>query len=284
MKKHVLIPAVALAGGALALALRLVENLTAYEAATGLPLPGSHAHLLVLLALLATAVVVFALTRKLPREASPGPAFPAAFSTENAALLTPSVMGVGLLAVSGVVDVLAGLGMGPAAQAVLLTAEGMVFPRNHLLMGALTLVTAGCLFPAVVACRSGREDVARKTAGLLLAPPICAVARLVLTYRENSVDPTLAAYDIELLALAFLTLALYRLSSFAFRSGRTGRFALYTGVAAALCLTTLADGHLLSDTLFYAGGAVTLLGFLLLRLSAPAWEPPAEGETSESGD
>lgn len=283
MKKHVLIPAAALVGGGLAFALRLVENLTAYEAGTGLPLRGSHAHLLVLLMLLAAAVLLLALTRKLPREEAPGPAFPGAFSTESAGLLTLPIMGVGLLAVSGAVDLLAGLGMGPAAQAVILTAEGAVFPRSSLLLGALALISAACLFPAAASCRRGRrQDGANATGTLLLAPPICVVIRLVLTYRENSVDPTLAAYDVELLALVFLTLALYRLASFAFRSGRTDRFALYGGIAVVLCLVTLADGHLLGDTLFYVGGAVTLLGFLLLRLAAP--DAPAEAAESDTPD
>lgn len=285
MKKQFLIPAAALAGGVLAFALRLAENLTAYEAETGLPIPGNHIHLILMLALAAAAAVLFLLARKLPAEEAPGPAFPGAFSTESAGLLTLPIMGVGLLAVSGVVDLLAGLGLGPAAQAVILTAEGAVFPRSCLLLGILALISAACLFPAAASCRRGRrQDGANAMGSLLLAPPICAVARLVLTYRENSVDPTLASYDVELLALVFLTLALYRLSSFAFRSGRTGRFALYAGVAVVLCLATLADGHLLSDTLFYAGGAVTLLGFLLLRLSAPAWVPAEEPENPETGD
>ena len=54
---------------------------------------------------------------------------------------------------------------------------------------------------------------------LLLVPVCCLVVRLVLTYRVVSVDPSLTDYYTELLAVVFLALAFYRLSSFAFRAG-----------------------------------------------------------------
>ena len=105
-------------------------------------------------------------------------------------------------------------------------------------------------------------------------PVCCLVVRLVLTYRAVSVDPALADYYPELLAVVFLTLAFYRLSSFAFRAGRTRRFAVYTALAIALCLAALADRPDPARLLFYLGGALTLFGFLLQRtavLAAP-WD------------
>ena len=64
----------------------------------------------------------------------------------------------------------------------------------------------------------------------------------------------------ELLAVVFLALAFYRLSSFAFRAGRTRRFAVYAALAIAFCLATLADRPDPARLLFYLGGAVTLRG------------------------
>lgn len=81
-------------------------------------------------------------------------------------------------------------------------------------------------------------------------------------------------YYTELLAVVFLALAFYRLSSFAFRAGRTRRFAVYAALAIAFCLATLADRPDPARLLFYLGGAVTLFGFLLQRtavLAAP-WD------------
>lgn len=96
----------------------------------------------------------------------------------------------------------------------------------------------------------------------------------MLTYRVVSVDPSLTDYYTELLAVVFLALAFYRLSSFAFRAGRTRRFAVYAALAIAFCLATLADRPDPARLLFYLGGAVTLFGFLLQRtavLAAP-WD------------
>ena len=101
-------------------------------------------------------------------------------------------------------------------------------------------------------------------------PVCCLVVRLVLTYRAVSVDPSLADYYPELLAVVFLTLAFYRLSSFAFRAGRTRRFALYAALAIAFCLAALADRPDPARLLFYLGGALTLFGFLLQRAAALA--------------
>ena len=99
------------------------------------------------------------------------------------------------------------------------------------------------------------------------------VVRLATAYRTESINPVLEAYYIDLLALVFLTLAFYRLSSFAFRAGQTRRFLLYALPAVVLCLAALADSRSLYDTLFFAGGGVTVLGFLLLRLDALADAP-----------
>ena len=96
------------------------------------------------------------------------------------------------------------------------------------------------------------------------------MVRLVTAYRTESINPVLEAYYIDLLALVFLTLAFYLLSSFAFHVGQTRRFLLYAIPAVALCLTALADSRPLYDTLFFAGGGLTALGFLLLRLNALA--------------
>ena len=92
--------------------------------------------------------------------------------------------------------------------------------------------------------------------------------RLVLTYRVDSVNPSLTMYYVELLALVFMTLGFYRLSSFAFQAGRTRRFGLYAAASLVLCAASLADGSAyLSTLLLYAGGALTLTGFLLLRIA-----------------
>ena len=128
---------------------------------------------------------------------------------------------------------------------------------------------------AVPACRIRPEGGARKPfqSPLLLVPVCCLVVRLVLVYRQDSANPVLAAYWVELLALVLAILALYRLAAFAYGVGRTRRFVLYAVPAVVLCLASLADGGSLSSILFNGGTALTLTGFLLQRLAnLPAGE------------
>lgn len=294
MKKQLLLPLVSVAGGAAALVLRLLQNRTGFEPATGLPIPG-NAPGLALAALLAVLVVALCvLARLLPAEDEDGPVFPDDFRTQNAALVTLPVLGIFLMAASGVLDIAAGAaGLsalesagGPDGPVVVWSAfgaaSGLTFtPRARILAGALVLVGAVSLFPAAACCRR-RPGTRPRTIPptLLLAAPVCMVARLVLAYRVDSVNPALQAYYVEILALTFLTLALYRLSGFACRAARTRRFAVYAGAAAALCIAALGDGESLSALLLYAGGAAVALGFLLLWLT----EGRSVSEIVESGD
>ena len=290
MKKHLILPALSVLGGAVAFLLRLLQNRTGFEPDTGLPIPGNvpGLALVVLLAVLAAALCV--LVWKLPKEADPGPAFPQDFATTDTRLLTLPVMGVLLIALSGLLDLAGGFGItlgGPGDAYVLSAAMETYIPgpafsqKALLLMGLLSLVSAGGLFLSVLSCRPREGRAANGT--LLLIAPAALVVRLVLVYRVDSVDPALEAYYVELLALVFLTLGFYRLSSFAFGAGRTRRFALYTGAAVVLSLAALTDGAAgISSTLLYLGGALTLLGFLLLRLCRPAGDCEAHHSTGEA--
>ena len=62
------------------------------------------------------------------------------------------------------------------------------------------------------------------------------------------------------------------LSSFAFSSGRSGRFTFYSSFAVVVSLSALGGSGSFSDLLLYGGGSLTLLGFLLLYLQ----ESPTE--------
>lgn len=283
MKHNLTFPALALAGGAAAFVFRLLQVRTGFEADTGLPIPGNPWGLILIVLLVLVAAALALLAWKLPPEPT-APAFPQAFSTTSTGTLTVLIMGVFLLGVSGVLDLFSGLSAGASlpADAYAITADGVsqsgFSAKEHLILGLLTLLSTVSLFPAAAVCRrpGSHEPSAapRKTVqgNLLLVPVVCLVIRLVLVYRVDSIDPVLSDYYLELLALVFLTLGFYRLSSFAFGAGRTGRFALYAGLAVVLCLAVLADGFRsgqLPVTLFHAGGAITLLGFLLLRMGTP---------------
>lgn len=282
MRKQWLLPLTAVLGGAAAFVLRLAQNRTGFETVTGLPIPGNPAGLVLVVLLIALAAALYLLARQLPKEAEPGPVFPADFATGDAKRLTLPVTGVFLMALSGLADLYEGFSSvnlleqmsaaaaGPQYTAPLQTMSIGFSAKAQVLLGILALLSAAGLFSGLTACRR-KDGTAPKPANgnLLLIPPVSLVVRLVLAYRIDSVNPSLAAYYVELLALVFLTLSFYRLSSFAFRAGQTRRFALYAGAAVVLCITTLADSsQYLSSILLYIGGTLALLGFLLLRFAS----------------
>lgn len=277
MNQRYALPLTAALGGAAACVLRLLQNNTGYEADTGLPIPGNPAALALAVLLAGLAVVLAVTARLLPAEEDPGPVLPRNFSTDNAGLLSIPMGGVFLLALSGLCDLAESFSMLPEGLAVsrhaiygVLRAGGLGYtPQGQILMGLLTLAAAGSLFPVLAGCRRREGGPKHKAPSAITLLPVAAlVVRLVLTYRIDSVNPSLTMYYVELLALVFMTLGFYRLSSFAFQAGRTRRFGFYAAASLILCAASLADGSAyLSSLLLYAGGALTLTGFLLLRIA-----------------
>ena len=217
-------------------------------------------------------------SRQVPDEQSAPPAsFQAVFASPAALPVTLVIAGLFLMALSGVTDLAGGLGIALPGPDGAYEAEAYLPVQRDvslLLSGILSLLLAASQLVAAAKCRTGsrapRDESSRElNPNLLLAAPICLVVRLVLTYRDLSVNPSISTYYVEILALVFMTLAFYRLSSFGFQCGRTRRFFQYAGAAVVLSLASLADGGGISTLLFYAGGALSLWGWMLQRLSAP---------------
>lgn len=279
MKIKYFFPALAFGGGAAAFVLRLLQNHTGFEAATGLPVPGNRWGILLAALLAVTAVFNILLVRKLPAKKDDAPSFEDAFSSPSTASMMVLVAGIFLLAASGLLQAASSLGILP--DTMVLTASGMaaraIFTsRLGLMEGVLTLLCAVSLFTTVPVCRrsgsreaGGSASQASVNGSLLLVPVVIFVVRLVLSYREDSVNPSLAAYYVSLLALVLTTLAFYRLASFAFQSGSSRRFLVYTVPAIVLCIASLADSQPLYGAFFYAGAALTFSGFLLLHIDQP---------------
>lgn len=277
MNQRYALPLTAALGGAAVWVLRLLENRVGFEPDTGLPIPGNLAGLALAAALAGIGIALAIMARLLPSEEEPGPALPDNFTSASTGLLAVPVCGLFLIALSGTADLAESFSLLPEGAVSsqhtiygILRAGGLGFsPQGQMLLGFLGLITAAGLFPALAGCRRcGDRPAHRFPSVITLLPVMALVVRLVLTYRIDSVNPSLSMYYVELLALVFLTLGFYRLSSFAFQAGRTRRFAFYSGAAVVFCTASLADGSIyLSSLLLYAGGAVTLIGFLLLRIA-----------------
>ena len=264
MKNRILCPALALGGGAVCFAMRLWQCLTGFEPDTGLAASGSLAGSLLPLTLLGLAAAFFLAVRPLPKEPSG-----ALFSTG----LSPSGLWMTVL-VSALLLLAAAGGLRLLQALFPLQLPSMSNRGVSLAEGIFYLLCSLSLFPAARAAKAG----GRLNANLLLVPAVCLVADLVLVYRASSVNPVLQSYYVEILALAFLILAFYRLSSFGFRCGQLRLFSLYAMLAAVLCLTAAADSLYLlvsgissvdglSGLAFWLGGGGTALGFLAVRQS-----------------
>lgn len=281
MKKPLLLPFIALVGGAAAAVLRLLQNTTGFEEGTGLPIPGNLPATALVILLVLLAAVLILLVRRLPQKAAP--AFPADFTARDPRLLFVPMAGLFLMGISGVLDLVAGLGLtetliqsavsaadpsGMTSVVAISSSDGYS-SQAHLILGVLDLLAAAGLFFAVRACGTKhRHSRLRFNGTWLLAPVLAMAVRLVLAYRVDSVNPALEAYYVELLALVFLNLAFYRFSSFSFDAGRTRRFALYACCAVVLCLAAFCDSSSLSARLLEIGAELCVLGFLLLHLTA----------------
>ena len=270
MKKHLSATLLTVIGSMVCFILRFLQNRYGFEPDTGLPIAGSVYSFLLpgMLLLIAAAVLLFC--RQLPgEEESASLPFSAQFDTHGTAALMLVIAGIFLWCLSGLASLLPTLMR--HGELYTGTASGLFYPvpamtrRVSIILSALLILAAPCFLPATVAIRRGDKN--HVNGNLLLLPVIYLILRLTISFREMSINASQQAYYVELLALIFLTLSLYRLSSFAFQCGNARRFTLYTIPAAVLCITALADAATLSDRLFFCGGGVLTLGFLLLQLS-----------------
>lgn len=272
MNKHMVFPALALLGGGAAFFLRLLQNRTGFDPATGLPISG-NLYALALGAVLAVwALGLVWWVRRLPRN-SRRSSFPGAFAPAGTGAAV--ILSCGLLALlsSGFLDIFAAL----ASPSALLDHSGLIASSSgtaawdglsgpvRLIPGIMSVLCGLCLFPAVSALRVyGKRQESTLSSELLLIPVVALVVRLVIFYRLDSVNPALMAYYPELLALVLLILAFFRLASFPYVEANSRGFTWFTAMAVILCMTALADAAFLSEVLFWGGMAVTLTAFLAL--------------------
>lgn len=286
MKKYIGYPLLAVLGGAAAFALRLMQNRTGFEDSTGLPVAGNHFAVALPILLVGFAVLFFLMAHRLPGEkADAALPFSRCFRTTGAGIPAVLVLGSFAWIVSGGLSIYNGLiqsgATGNSAVYTTTTGSSVLSPRLSLVMGCLCIFAGVCLIPVISACRvRGRHAASSAKAGTvstILLSVACLVVLLIITYREDSINPSLSVYYVELLAQSGLILLLYRIASFAYHEGRTRRFTFYAMLTAMLCFATLADSHSLSVSMFYAGGILLSVGFLLLRLNTLVW-----AETSPS--
>lgn len=285
MKNSLKFAGLATLGGIAAFVLRRLQDLSGFEPDTGLPVRNSLYALALPILLILLAAVFAWMVRKLPADCD-GLSMPFSdrFCSRETFPYFLLVSGLLLMGVSGALDIFSGVtyqqamlnSLSDSSVPGLYSAiSSSLSPRLSVIQGIATVCGALCLIPVCRVCRSqgkrrqAAEQPLTLNGNLLLVPVVALVVRLVLTYRADSVNPSLSAYYLELLALMLFILSLFRLSSFAFDGGKTRRYVWDTSLAVVLCIATLADGHSYSYALLYGGAALTDLGFLLLKLDSP---------------
>lgn len=171
-----------------------------------------------------------------------------------------------LLGGGGVLLAFAGpQGTGPSVLVIAAAAAGVAAAGGVLLFAKQT--------------RSGGERVFP-----LLPAMVFSVLFLLTVYLPQGNNPVLARYYLPVLAAALIACAFYQLAGFSCREASMRWFTFFGDLAVPVSLAALADSvGRWGQALVYAGCAIVLTVFLLLRRTELLPEPAAE-TPEESGD
>ena len=271
MRKDIILPALALAGGGAGFLLRLWQYASAYDPASQLFDTGAPASL----ALVAWAVVMGALALLLGRGGAP-------LEKPEESFLCPS---------TGYMTVMAAGGLGLLLAAAAGVPEMLwdyqswqADPQRHILPVTLGLSVAFCLVGAMGALASGRNNYrgitglrARVPAAL---PAFAALPWIMALYQEDSRDPVLLRVFVPLLAAVFLLLALYQQAAFFYRRSHPVRFTFFAVMGISLGLASLADRPGLFRSISTLSFLLCALG-ALMALSRTRFAPSRAGDAPD---
>ena len=211
MRKELILPVVAVAGGAAGFALRKWNLTAGFEAGTGLPVPGAPSAMALIALSVVVAVVFLLLVRLKPHTIATGvPAFAAKGNTLYAA-----------------VTVLAGfLMLAAALMNVWLFFRGQVTALTRLVLAALCVAAFACIL--VVAQRNLRGDAPVKYSLPQLMPAYACCMWLVTAYQARAADPVILDYVYELFAVVAVLLALYFIAGFSFERPKVRRTTFFS--------------------------------------------------------
>ena len=265
MRKDIILPVLAVAGGAVGFLLRVWQWASAYDPVTELFASGAPASL----ALVAWTAAVGALALLLGRGGAP-------LEKPEESFLCPSTGYMTVMAAGGL-----GLLLAAAAGVPEMLWDYQFWqadPQRHILPVTLGLSVAFCLVGAMGALASGRNSYrgltwlrARVPAAL---PAFAALPWIMALYQEDSRDPVLLRVFVPLLAAVFLLLALYQQAAFFYRRPHPVRFTFFAVLGVALGLTHLADRPGLFETVSTLSFVLCALGGLI-ALSHRRFAPPA---------
>ena len=267
MRKEIILPAVAAAGGVAGFALRRWELATAFEPDTGLPIAGAPATIALIALSVVMAVVLALLCRgKYPAFTGYDEAFQARGNTLYA---TATVLSAFLL-------------LAAAALLVFGFVQGSNRVYTRLLVAVLAAVSFFCVMQTAQnnlrGLNKGRYNF------ILLMPAYTCCVWLIAAYQVRAGDPVQLDYVYELFAIIASLLGLYFQAGFSFTKGRVFWTCLFSLLGIYFCLTTLADEHDLATVLLYGFAILYLVSStvtLLYNAGRPELLARAENDTTE---
>lgn len=248
MRKEIVLPVTAIAGGAAGFFLRRWELSSAFEPDTGLPIPGMPATW----ALIALSAVMAVLLLLLCRGAGKG--FDRGYDEAFHALgNTPYMMGMVaaafLMAIAGALLLLQVPGLYHSAS-------GMTKGLPMLSLMPKVLLAGLCLASAWSLLQLGKNNFKGEGRGKysssLLIPAYAACMWLIVAYQARSGDPIILDYVYQLFAIVAAVLGSYFMAGFGFERAKVFPSVLFSLLAMYFILVTLADTHELALSLLFA--------------------------------
>lgn len=275
MRKDIILPGLAVAGGAAGFALRKWQLSAAYHPETGLfthGFPATYA----LLGLTAVLIVLFVLFLLAVRTTTQVPSdFLPAFGSPEAGQMTVWAAAGLLFFAAGLVNLMEGVQMLQLWQAT----PALDRDPTQLTLTVALLLCALLCFPAgagvLLMGRSAyRWEMPQSLWYLAPMPAFVGLLWLFSTHLENGTQPVLMKYGFTLAAAAFLMLGHYYVAGFLFDRPRPRRALFFSLSGVVLGLTSLADGLSLGTCVLTLAFVLSALGFTraLLVGAGPGWE------------
>ncbi len=264
MRKSVLLPALAVAGGIVGLLVRRVYLANGFEVGTGLPIASAPS--LWAMALVAVAVVVVLAVLSAGKHRNFDRCYAEAFLPRSPLCLTFQLAGVVLLAIGGF------LALAHWVQSPVTDLGQRTVSIAWAGLGILALLAAAGIYFVTLKMRRGQPIL---TAWVTL-PGFAGCLWIMSNYYESwAANPVLGQYLIPMLGALLSMLACFFMGGFAFEKGRVTVTLTLALAGGALNLMSLADGLPLADTALYLG-----MTFYLLASASALADSDARPETA----
>lgn len=248
MRKTLLLPAAAVAAGAVGLLVRWLYLKNGFEVDTGLPVSGAPTMWAMLLVSVAAVVVLALLCRGKHQKFDQ--CYTGAFLPRGMLWTAGALAGAVLLVVGGF------LALAAWVSSPLDEYGQRTMSVSWLLLGVLALLAGAGIYLIQQKMRRGLPILTGWTAMPGFA---CCLWIMANYYAYWAAEPSLGKYGIPMLAVALSLLACLEMGALAFGKARTGVVLFLCLAGAAFDLMALADGLPLADTALYLGMAFYLL-------------------------